>query len=114
MITTSDYVQFREPTHDEFIANIAKAVRNEYENYHKHVPAEEVEQMVSIFPEELWEEQCAAYCTEDSLECVALSRKTYDAVGPNSTSSASTKWSGTWHRRESRNWKLKRTQRMKK
>ena len=80
MITTSDYIQFREPTHDEFIANIAKAVRHEYENYHKHVPAEEVEQMVSNFPDELWEEKCAAYCTEDSMECVALSRKTYDAV----------------------------------
>lgn len=70
------YIQFREPTHDEFIANIAKAVRHEYENYHKHVPAEEVEQMVSNFPEELWEEKCAAYCTEDGKSmCVMTPNK---------------------------------------
>lgn len=76
MITTSDYIQFREPTYDEFIANIAKAVRHEYENYHKHVPAEEVDQMVSNFPEELWEEKCAAYCTEDGKSmCVMTPNK---------------------------------------
>ena len=67
---------FRSPTHDEFIAVMRKAVRHEYENFHRHVPAEEIEQMAENFPDELWENKCAAYCTEDGKSmCVMTSNK---------------------------------------
>ena len=67
---------FREPTHDEFIAVMRKAVRHEYENYHKHVPEGEIYEMSENFPDELWENKCVAYCTEDGKSmCVMTPNK---------------------------------------
>lgn len=64
-----DGIIIREPTHDEFVEMVALAVRHEYENYHKHVPAAEIFEMATNFPEELWDRHCAAYC---DIYCSAI------------------------------------------
>lgn len=63
---------FREPKYAEFIVLMRKAIAHEYSHYRKHVPQDRVKWMCENEPDELWNFDHEAYCTEDGKNIVVL------------------------------------------
>lgn len=63
---------FREPTYEEFTELMRKALAHEYSNYRPHVPQERVKWMCDNEPDDLWNFEHEAYCTEDGLNIVVM------------------------------------------
>ena len=65
-------MKLRQPTYEEFTVLMRKALEHEYSHYRKNVPQERVKWMCDNEPDELWNFEHEAYCTEDGLNIVVM------------------------------------------